>query len=176
MTPKPTTLLPYTAQEHQLAHQFLVEEAHLLDTLRFDEWFALLTDDISYSMPVRVTAVKAVDEGSVQTMHHFSEDRYSVRKRVDRFLTTHAWAEDPQSRLRHHITNVRTFATDDAATFAVESALFLFRSRGDRNPPDVLSAGRSDLLRQTPDGFRLCSRVIQVDEAVLRMQNLAVFL
>ena len=174
--PTPRALVPYTSPDHQLAHQFLVEEAHLLDTLRFDDWFALLTEDISYSMPVRVTAVKAVDEETVQTMHHFSEDRYSLRKRVNRFLTTHAWAEDPQSRLRHHVTNVRTFSTDDSDTFAVESALFLFRSRGDRNPPDVLSAGRADLLRRTPDGFRLCARVIQVDEAVLRMQNLAVFL
>ena len=176
MAPAVTALLPYTSAEHQLAHQFLVEEAHLLDTLQFEAWFALLTDDVTYTMPVRVTAVKAVDESTVQTMHHFSEDRYSLRKRVDRFLTAHAWTEDPQSRLRHHVTNVRTFATDDPSAFSVESALFLFRSRGDRNPPDVLSAGRTDVLRQTVDGLRLASRSIRADEAVLRMQNLAVFL
>ena len=168
--------LPYTADDHQLAHQFLVEEAHLLDTQQFEHWFALLTDDITYTMPVRVTAVKAVDEASVQTMHHFAEDRYSLRMRVDRFLTKHAWAEDPQSRVRHHVTNVRTFATDRPDTLIAESALLLFRSRGDRNEPDLLSAGRTDHLRKTPDGLRLARRVIQVDEAVLRTQNLAVFL
>jgi phthalate 3,4-dioxygenase subunit beta len=169
-------LLPYTAEDHQRAHQFLVEEAHLLDTHQYDAWFALLTDDITYMMPVRVTAVKAADEASVQTMHHFAENRYSLRKRVDRFLTKHAWAEDPQSRTRHHVTNIRTFATDAADTLTVESALFLFRSRGDRNEPDMLSAGRTDQLRKTPDGLRLASRVIQADESVLRTQNLAVFL
>jgi phthalate 3,4-dioxygenase subunit beta len=176
------TPLPYSSADHQLAHQFLVEEAHLLDTHQYEAWFALLTDDITYTMPVRVTAVKAIEEASVQTMHHFAEDRYSLRKRVDRFLTKHAWAEDPQSRIRHHVTNVRTFAVDDVddvddvAELVVESALLLFRSRGDRNEPDLLSAGRTDRLRTTRDGLRLASRMVQVDESVLRTQNLAVFL
>lgn len=170
------TPLPYTSADHQLAHQFLVEEAHLLDTHQYEAWFQLLADDITYTMPVRVTAVKAVDEASVQTMHHFAENRYSLRKRVDRFLTKHAWAEDPQSRIRHHVGNVRTFATDQPDTLIVESALLLFRSRGDRTEPDLLSAGRTDHLRQTADGLRLASRVIQADESVLRTQNLAVFL
>jgi len=172
----PAVPLPYTAEDHQLAHQFLVEEAHLLDTHQYEAWFALLTDDVTYSMPVRVTAVKAIEERSVQTMHHFDENHYALRMRVDRFLTKHAWTEDPQSRIRHHVTNVRTFATDDPQTLAVESALLLFRSRGDRSEPDLLSAGRTDRLRRTPDGLRLAGRVIQVDESVLRTQSLAVFL
>jgi len=169
-------LLRYDDPDHHAAHQFLVEEAHLLDELRFEEWFALLTDDIRYVMPVRVTALKAADESSVQTMDHFAEDARSLRKRVERFATKFAWTEDPPSRLRHHVTNVRTFATDDPAQLAVESAVLLFRSRGDVNPPDFVSAGRSDLLRRTADGLRLARRHITVDEAVLRTQNLAVFL
>jgi 3-phenylpropionate/cinnamic acid dioxygenase small subunit len=172
-------LLPYTDPDHLLAHQFLVEEAHLLDTGQFDRWFDLLTEDVTYRMPVRVTAVKAVDEATVQTMDHFDEDRHSLRLRVDRFASRYAWTEDPQSRVRHHITNVRTFAVDTevgAATFVVDSAVLLFRSRGDRNPPDLLSAGRTDTLRGTPDGLRLAARVVQADESVLRTQNLAIFL
>jgi len=169
-------LLPYSAVDHQVAHQFLVEEAHLLDTHQYEAWFQLLTDDVTYTMPVRVTAVKAVDEASVRTMHHFSENRYALRKRVERFATRHAWAEDPQSRTRHHVTNVRTFETDDPDALVVESALFLFRSRGDRNEPDMLSAGRTDHLRKTGAGLLLASRLIETEESVLRTQNLAVFL
>lgn len=168
--------LPYSSEDHQLAHQFLVEEADLLDTHQYEEWLALLTDDVTYTMPVRVTAVKAVDERTVQTMDHFAEDHYSLRKRVERLLTKHAWAEDPPSRLRHHVTNVRTFATADPGMFVVESAVLLFRSRGDRTEPDLLSAGRTDHLRRTEHRLRLASRVIQVDESVLRTQNLAMFL
>jgi len=58
----------------------------------------------------------------------------------------------------------------------VESALLMFRSRGDTRPPELVSAGRSDLLRETKDGLRLARREITVDEPVLRTQNLAVFL
>lgn len=169
-------LLAYTSDDHQAAHQFLVEEAHLLDTHEYEQWFALLTDDVAYSMPVRVTVAKAVEESSVQTMHHFFENHYSLRMRVDRFLTRHAWAEDPQSRVRHLVTNVRTFSSDQPAMLVVESALLLIRSRGDRNEPDLLSAGRTDHLRKTENGLRLASRLIQADEAVLRTQNLALFL
>jgi 3-phenylpropionate/cinnamic acid dioxygenase small subunit len=168
--------LPYNDERHQRAHQFLVEEAHLLDTLQFEAWLALLHPEIEYRMPVRVTAVKAVAEETVQTMDHFAENAYMLRKRVERFGTRHAWTEDPQSRLRHHVSNVRTFATTDATALEVHSAVLLFRSRGDRNPPDLLSAGRADELVDTPDGLRLRRRTITSDEAVLRTQNLAVFL
>ena len=54
--------------------------------------------------------------------------------------------------------------------------MLLFRSRGDTRAPDLLSAGRTDLLRETGDGLRLARREITVDESVLRTQNLAVFL
>lgn len=168
--------LPYTDARHCDVHQFLVEEAHLLDTCRFEDWFDLLTRDIEYRMPVRVTAVKTTDEADVRTMDHFLEDHYSLRLRVERFATRHAWTEDPQSRLRHHVTNVRTFTTDASDELIAESGLLMFRSRGDQQPADLLSAGRRDLLRCVSGELRLARRQIEVDEAVLRTQNLAVFL
>jgi len=94
---------------------------------------------------------------------------------VQRLATDHAWTEDPPSRTRHFITNVRTFR-GGGGEWLVESALLMFRSRGDTRPPELVSAGRSDLLRETEDGLRLARREITVDEPVLRTQNLAVFL
>ncbi len=168
--------LPYSDERHQRASQFLVEEAHLLDTSQFEAWLGLLDASIHYQMPVRVTAVKATEESTVQTMDHFAEDWYSLRKRVERFQTAHAWTEDPQSRLRHHVSNVRTFADDDSDQLIVESAVLLYRSRGDRNAPSMLSAGRRDTLLPTAAGLRLARRIIEIDESVLRTQNLAIFL
>jgi phthalate 3,4-dioxygenase beta subunit len=52
----------------------------------------------------------------------------------------------------------------------------LFRSRGDVHPGSLVSAGREDLLRNTADGWKLARRTILVDESVMRMQNLAIFL
>jgi hypothetical protein len=52
----------------------------------------------------------------------------------------------------------------------------LFRNRGDVHPGSLVSAGREDLLRNTADGWKLARRTILVDESVMRMQNLAIFL
>jgi 3-phenylpropionate/cinnamic acid dioxygenase small subunit len=167
--------LGYGDPAHQAAHQFLVEEAALLDARRYDAWLELLTEDIRYLMPVRVTTARGAGFDSLQDMGHFDEDKYALRKRVQRLATDHAWTEDPPSRVRHFVTNVRTFAAG-GGELRVESALLLFRSRGDTREADLISCGRDDLLRAGPSGYRLARREITVDESVLRTQNLAIFL
>ena len=194
--------LPYSDPVHQAAHQFLVEEAALLDAADYAGWLALLCEDIRYLMPVRVTTARGAGFDSLAGMAHFDENLYALRKRVERFATDHAWTEDPPSRTRHFVSNVRTFAAGgvgtaepvpgvpgaeepgvgpgaaDAGTgeLLVESSLLLFRSRGDTREADLVSAGRTDTLRLTAAGYRLARREIAVDESVLRTQNLAVFL
>ena len=167
--------LPYSDPEHQAAHQFLVEEAALLDAADYAAWLDLLCEDIRYVMPVRVTTARGAGFDALADMGHFDENLYSLRKRVQRLATDHAWTEDPPSRTRHFVSNVRTFAGGGDG-LRVESSLLLFRSRGDTRPPDLVSAGRTDILRPGEDGYRLARREIIVDESVLRTQNLAVFL
>lgn len=168
--------LPFGDERHLLAHQWLVDEAYLLDAQDYDTWLDRLTEDIRYLMPVRVTTALGAGFDTSPGMAHFDEDKYSLSRRVARFATEHAWTEDPPSRMRHFVTNVRTFATDDAGELVVESAVLLFRSRGDVRESALVSAGRRDVLRSTPGGWKLANRTITVDESVLRMQNLAVFL
>jgi len=169
--------LPYGDPAHLAAHQFLVEEAALLDAADYAGWLGLLCEDIRYVMPVRVTTARGAGFDSLADMGHFDEDMYALRKRVQRLATDHAWTEDPPSRTRHFVTNVRTFSGEgEGEDLRVESALLLFRSRGDTREPSLISAGRTDRLRATADGLRLARREITVDESVLRTQNLAVFL
>jgi phthalate 3,4-dioxygenase beta subunit len=171
--------LPFDDARHLQAHQFLVDEAYLLDAQQYELWLDTLTDDIRYVMPVRVTTARGAGFDTSPGMAHFDEDKYSLSQRVARFATEHAWTEDPPSRLRHFITNVRTFATDPiegVAHLKVESAELLFRSRGDVNESALVSCGREDVLRRSDNSWKLAHRKIIADESVLRMQNLAVFL
>jgi 3-phenylpropionate/cinnamic acid dioxygenase small subunit len=154
----------------------LVDEAYLLDAQHYEAWLETLTDDIRYVMPVRVTTARGAGYDTSPGMAHFDEDKYSLTQRVARMGTEHVWAEDPPSRLRHFITNVRTFEAEGVADLVVESAELLFRSRGDVNESALLSCGREDLLRWCDDRWKLARRTIIADESVLRMQNLAVFL
>ena len=168
--------LPFSDERHLQAHQWLVDEAYILDAQHYQDWLALLTDDIHYIMPVRVTTALGAGYDSAPGMSHFDENKYSLSRRVARFQTEHAWTEDPPSRLRHHITNVRTFATDDPEHLIVDSGILLYRSRGDVREPALISAGREDLLRRADDGWQLARRTILADDSVLRTQNLAIFL
>src|SRR5262245_3389686 len=169
-------MLSFTSTVHQEAHEFLIREAELLDERRFREWLDLLAPDVVYRMPVRVTAPETLEQSMLQDMAHFDEDLYSLRKRIERFETGHAWTEDPPSRTRHFVTNVRTFDGTAADEIVVKSYVLLFRSRGDIRDADLVSAERTDTLRRTDAGLRLARREILADESVLRTQNLAVFL
>jgi phthalate 3,4-dioxygenase beta subunit len=155
---------------------FLYAEADLLDRGEHRAWLALLTEDIRYVVPVRVTTAHSLDGSALEDMAHFDEDSYSLRKRVERLETEHAWAEDPPSRTRHFVTNIRCWDGTNAGEVVTESNLLLFRSRGDVREHDLLSGRRNDTLRRTPEGLRLARREVVLDESVLRTQNLAVFL
>ncbi|QYC45816.1 Biphenyl dioxygenase subunit beta [Nonomuraea coxensis DSM 45129] len=168
--------LAFDDARHLTAHRWLVDEAYLLDEQDYPAWLELLTEDIHYYMPVKVTTALGAGYDTAPGMAHFDENRYSLRQRVARFATEHAWTEDPPSRLRHFVTNVRTFATDRDDELIVESAVLLFRSRGDVGESALVSAGREDLLRHCEGEWKLARRLIAADESVIRMQNLAIFL
>jgi hypothetical protein len=46
----------------------------------------------------------------------------------------------------------------------------------DGTVPDVISGERHDIVRRTPDGWRLARRRILLDHTILGTSNLAVFL
>lgn len=168
--------LPFDDTLHLQAHRWLVDESYLLDDQDYDAWMARIAEDVHYLMPVRVTTALGAGYSTSPGMAHLDENRYSLSRRVARFATEHAWTEDPPSRLRHYVTNVRTFRTDNPDEIIVDSAVLLFRSRGDVREAATVSAGREDLLRRTGTGWELARRTIMVDESVIRMQNLAIFL
>lgn len=168
--------LPHSDPRHLEASRHLVEEAYLFDTQQYDDWISTLAEDIRYVMPVRVTTAKGAGFDDARGMGHFDENLFSLRKRVERFNTEHAFTEDPPSRLRHYVTNIRTFETEHPDELRVESYVLLFRSRGDVRMAEWVSAGRVDLFRRSNGGLLLAHREIIVDESVLRTQNLAVFL
>lgn len=171
-----TEPVSFTDPLHHLAHEFLVREAEALDERRFRDWAAMLTADVKYRMPVRVTATGGEQFELLSGMAHFDEDRFSLLKRIERFETEFAWTEDPPSRVRRFVTNVRVSRLPDPGRVLARSYVLLFRSRGDTREAEYVSAERHDILHDDQPGFRLAHREIVVDESVLRTQNLAIFL
>jgi 3-phenylpropionate/cinnamic acid dioxygenase small subunit len=154
--------------------RWLDTEAELLDSGQFEAWLALLTDDVQYSMPIQLTRERGASSEVRSRAPHFLENAVTLRMRVERLKTEFAWAEDPPSRTRRFVTNVRPRALGHAVE--VRSYLFMYRSRGDATAVELISAERHDVLRRTPAGLRLCRRDVQIDQATLAVRNLAVML
>ena len=154
--------------------QFFYREAELLDSNRLEEWLELLTEDIAYEMPLRMTRERGQPDTSSQ-MGHFSEDRGSLQLRVKRLGTDFGWAENPPSRTRHFISNIRVENTPNPDEVKARSNFLLYRSRGDSMDADLISGERQDLLRKLDGGWKLARRLIIADQSVLGTRNLAIF-
>src|ERR671931_388340 len=153
---------------------WLDHEAALLDDGRLEEWLGLLSEDVTYSMPVRLTRERGSGPDSHAGAPHFIDDAETLRMRVERLKTEFAWAEDPPSRTRRFVTNVRPKPTADGVD--VRSYLLLYRNRGDDSGAELISAERHDHLRRTSDGLRLSRREVRIDQSTLGVRNLAVML
>jgi len=158
--------------------EFLYDEAGLLDLQKFDDWAEILDKDLSYTAPLRITR-QGPDRANtiVRTTLHFDDDYGSIMARLQRLDTKSAWAEDPPSRTRRFVTNVRVWESVKPGEYEVESYLLLSRSRYEQSTLQMLSCVRHDLVRRSgPGAFKLARREIIIDQSVLGMANLAVFL
>lgn len=165
-----------SAETYWEVYSFLMHEAELLDERRERDWLELFTDDTEYLMPVRVNRERAEGDGFSDEAFYFQETRGSLELRVQRLETEYAWAEDPPSRTRHFVTNVRVAEGEEEDEVAVRSNLLLYRSRGSAPSHDLLSAERRDVLRKVDGHWKLRRRVILLDHSVLMTHNLSVFL
>jgi len=155
---------------------FLIEEAHLLDECLFSEWLKLLADDIASTMPVRQSLHRTQGAGFHPSMVWMHEDMASLRFKVQRLQSDSAFNEDPPSRIRRLVTNVRVHETCTPGEYLAQSYLLLRRNRGDAHTTDTLSARRDDVLRRVDGGWKLARRTVLMDQSVLGMPNLGIFL
>lgn len=153
---------------------FLLREAELLDNGSYRDWLDCLTEDIRYQVPVRVTRDRGVESEFVNEMGHLDEDYVSLEMRVMRLETEYAWAEDPPSRTRHFLSNIRIEPGDRGDEVRVKSNLLLYRTRGDDPHYDLLSAERHDVLRRVNGQWKLARRLVLLDQTTIGTHNLSI--
>ncbi len=167
--------VPLGSEIYNRILETLYDEAAALDERRFDDWVAMLHPELIYTAPIRLTRTGPNrDRDVVRTMKHFDDDYNSILMRTGR-LSKSAWAEDPPSRCRRYVTNVRIAETETPDQYEVVSYLFVERSRGDNWINERLTAERRDVWRCIDDAYKLVTREIIVDQATLSMSNFAIF-
>ena len=152
--------------------QFLYHEAALLDDRRFGDWFALIADDIHYWMPIRRTVTVEnlhLEYAKADGMAYFDDDKADLRMRVEKLQSNSAWSENPPSRTRHFVSNVRILEVK-GAEIAVEANIHLYRSRLN-DKIDNWIGKRRDRMRRVDGGFKIFERHIFLDQTVVLSTN-----
>jgi 3-phenylpropionate/cinnamic acid dioxygenase small subunit len=157
-----------------IASKFLALEAKLLDERRFDEWYELLDDEISYEVPIRQARSKFGDE-TRGGGHIFFDTKQRLKVRVDRLNCGNCWSESPPSRTVRVVGSVMTHWTERPDVIEVDSTLLLYRQRTSDADGDVIAVRRNDHLRFTDNGIKLLKRRALLADTSLRTPNLGVF-
>ena len=154
--------------------QFLYAEAALLDARRYRDWLALIADDIHYWMPIRRTVTTsdiAREFTKLGDMAFFDDDREMLEMRVKKLEAGSAWSEDPPSRSRHFVSNVRILeVAGDEIT--LEAAFHLYRSRLNTEV-DSWIGRRIDVLRRHGESFLIARRHLFLDQTLVRSTNMS---
>jgi len=157
---------------HHSVEQFLFREADLLDAFELQEWLGFVAEDVTLQVPVRSAQVPGSEQSEFsETNHYLREDYEMIRERVGRLEKEYAWSENPRSRVRHVIGNVRVLETD-GDTLTVSNNQHVFRSYGDTPDHDLISAQRHTTLREAGDSFEIADRTVYLDHTVLNTKNL----
>ncbi|MCE2501060.1 MAG: 3-phenylpropionate/cinnamic acid dioxygenase subunit beta [Dehalococcoidia bacterium] len=161
---------------------FLYHEANLLDDRRYEDWLALLADDVRYWVPMRRNVKfgelerEFTREG--QDINWFDEGKQTLTQRVNQILTGVHWAEEPLSRISHLVTNVEILEASPTAADAAEVSLrcrfIIYRNRVETET-DILVGRREDTLRRIDGEWRIAQRKVLLDQSVLLAKNLTFF-
>jgi 3-phenylpropionate/cinnamic acid dioxygenase small subunit len=147
-----------------------------LDEGRFEEWLRLLAPELHYWMPAQSNRYKRERERSVggpDELPYFEETWDHMRQRVARLRTGTAWAEEPPSRTRRLVTNLRVSPQPEGCVRA-RTNLLLYRTRNE-NRVQTFVASREDRLRHDGAGWLISARKIVLDATTIPAHNLSVF-
>src|SRR5690349_24783093 len=144
----------------QEIEDFLFNEADLLDERRYEEWLALVAEDVRYWMPMRRNVKVGEAEREFtragQDINWFDEGKETLTRRVKQILTGMHWAEEPVSRISHMVSNVRLLEVNPSAAEAHEVTVgcrfLIYRNRVETET-DFLVGKREDLLRRTESSW-----------------------
>jgi len=154
--------------------QFLYDEAALLDARKYREWFAVVAEDIHYWMPIRRTVTRSDLEFEFTkpgAMAYFDDDYELLEMRVKKLEAKSAWSEDPPSRSRHFVSNVRILDIE-GDEITIDACFHVYRTRLNTDV-DSWVGRRTDVLRRSGTSFKLLKRHLFLDQTVIASKNMS---
>ena len=149
------------AVTRQQVEDFLFQEAALLDEWRLDEWLGLFEKDATYEVPT----TDRPNEDPNRSQYYVWDDYELLTARVKRLKSRHAHAENPHSRTRRLVTNVR-LGDGSESSLQVRAAFLIYKIR-DGNVDQFV--GRYEhVLAANGEGLKFRKRRAVLELEVLR--------
>lgn len=104
---------------------FLFLEAELLDTWQVDRWLTLFAPGATYRMPATDGPASAPET----SLFLINDDWVRLQARVKRLISRNAHVENPHSRTRRLVGNVRVGAGPEPGTVRVQANFAVYRLR-----------------------------------------------
>jgi p-cumate 2,3-dioxygenase subunit beta len=155
--------MPTTVITREQVEDFLYAEAALLDEWRLDEWLALFDPERGgYYMPT----TDHPDGDHNTDLFLIADDMPKLCSRVEQLLSGLTWAENPRSRTRHMISNVRILGSE-GEVLSVAANFVVYRMRFQNIDP-YIGSYRYKLIPRGGASFAIVERRVILDLEALR--------
>jgi p-cumate 2,3-dioxygenase beta subunit len=144
---------------------FLFAEAALLDDWNLDGWLALFAPGAHYHVP---PAGAPDDADPATTLFYIADDWHRLTERVKRLKKPTAFVEQPPSKCRRMVSNVRILGGSDER-FEVTSNYVTFRSK--LGETQSFFGHHRYALANTTGGLRILAKTSFIDADHIRDQN-----
>lgn len=155
---------------------FVYLEARLADESRYDEWEALVTDDMHYWVPF---GPGSYEPGT--RISYINDNRARLGTRIRQLATGVHHAQDPPSSMRRVVSNIEILSADDAdgpgdapgREYEVGANFVLYEHTLAATGHLRQWAGRTAYrLRRTPDGLRMAAKKVELVNSTSPLPNL----
>jgi p-cumate 2,3-dioxygenase subunit beta len=142
--------------------ELLWEEADLLDQWALDEWLSLYTDDAHYYVPP--SDVDGDTANPDAALFYIMDDRHRMQERVIRLKKIGAHSEQPRSKVRHLVSNVRV--SRDGDLILARSSFAVWRSKDATS--DVFIGHYLHEIVEQEGGLKIAKKTCVLDMEALR--------
>lgn len=156
--------------------EFYSDEADALDERRHEEWLEFLAPGFIYQVPVPLLREDPkLPRHSEQAMV-FEATKDTLALKFGRVGKHYAWSDRPGANIRHLVSGVKVYETEQPGDYRVDSNVVAFWSRG-VDESAMITAGRQDVLRgRGMDRFTILRRRVLIDTEVATYQQLSIIL
>ena len=151
---------------------FLYHEAALADESRYEEWLALVTDDVHYWVPF---GDGDYEPGS--RVSFLNDNRNRLATRITQLMSGRRYSQVPKSPMRRVISNIQVLAVHPgqaADEYEVGSNFVLYEHAVQATNDMRTWVGRTThRLRRTDDGLRIASKKIELVNSTSALPNMA---